>query len=358
MSLRWSIVRALSLFSGAGIGEFYLKNIGIDVVLANEIVKTRAETHKNFFPDCEMIIGDITDTETQRTIIEKSKKYGVQLVIATPPCQGLSSAGSNKTESSLYNDPRNFLVLSALNIINEISPDYIIIENVPRFQQMLFPVDKQLVNLDSILKFNYKDNYEIDCQIFNAADYGIPQTRYRIVYRLWKKGHKWSLPLKKDPVTLQEAIGDLPSLEAGESSSIKNHFARLHPYNQIVCMRHTPTGQSAFKNKIFFPKKTDGSKIKGYGNSYKRMRWDCPAPTITMRNEIISSQENVHPGRQISSDTWSDARVLTLRELLIVSSLPPDLDKPGNLTETAFRQLIGEGVPPKLMEEILKGIED
>lgn len=110
------------------------------------------------------------------------------------------------------------------------------------------------------------------------------------------------------------------------------------------------------KNKIYYPKKPDGSRITGYGNSYKRMRWDYPAPTITMRNEIVSSQENVHPGRPLPDGLWSDARVLTLRELLIVSSLPPDMDIPANLTETAFRQLIGEGIPPKLMKEIMRGI--
>ncbi len=86
------------------------------------------------------------------------------------------------------------------------------------------------------------------------------------------------------------------------------------------------------------------------------MRWDAPAPTITMRNEIISSQENVHQGRQLANRCWSDARVLTLRELLIVSSLPPDVDSPPCMTETAFRQIIGEGIPPLMLEKIMKGI--
>jgi DNA (cytosine-5)-methyltransferase 1 len=121
-------------------------------------------------------------------------------------------------------------------------------------------------------------------------------------------------------------------------------------------MRHTPTGHSAFENNVFFPKKTNGERISGYGNTYMRMRWDKPAPTITMRNECISSQENVHPGRPSGDGTWSDARVLTLRELLIVSSLPADLDIPSNMTETAFRQVIGEGIPPLMLKKILEGI--
>ena len=351
------MIKAASLFSGAGIGEFYLKAIGIDVLIANEIVKSRANTHALLYPDCLMINADITEKQTQHKIIKECKKKHINMIIATPPCQGLSSAGSNRTEESLYDDPRNFLILSAINIVDEIMPDYFIVENVSRFQQMLFPYNGKLVGLQDLLEYKYSSIYNISCDILNAADYGVPQTRLRIVYRMWKKNLQWKLPQKETPITLQDAIGDLPPLEAGESSSIKNHFARKHPRNQIECMMHTPTGQSAFKNDVYYPKKTDGSRIKGYGNTYKRMRWDSPAPTITMRNEIISSQENVHPGRKINDDTWSDARVLTLRELLIVSSLPADLNQPSNISETAFRQLIGEGIPPLMMKKIMKGID-
>lgn len=351
------MIKAASLFSGAGIGEHYLKDVGIDVVLANEIVTSRSVTHQFFYPNCCMVNADITEETTQSTIIRKCKEEGVRLIIATPPCQGLSSAGSNRTEASLYKDPRNFLILSALNIVDQVKPDYFVVENVPRFQRMIFPNDGQMITLIELLKHKYSDQYNIEYSVFNAADYGVPQTRLRVVYRMWKKGLEWSLPEMQKQITLREAIGDLPSLEAGQKSNIKNHFARKHPQNHIDCMKHTPTGMSAFKNEIHFPQKPDGSRIKGYGNTYKRMRWDSPAPTITMRNEIISSQENVHPGKQIGPDLWSDARVLTLRELLIVSSLPPELDQPPNLTETAFRQLIGEGIPPLLMKEIMKGIK-
>lgn len=351
------MIRAASLFSGAGIGEYYLRDIGIDVVIADEIVKARAETHAILYPNCHMVNADITEENTQHLIIEECKNKKINMIIATPPCQGLSSAGSNRTEESLYGDPRNFLILSALKIVDEIRPDYFIVENVPRFQQMLFPYEHDLIGLLELLRNKYSEEYEITCDVLNAADYGVAQTRYRVVYRMWKKGLHWKLPDKQKQMTLREAIGDLPSLEAGQTSTLKNHFARKHPDNHIECMKHTPSGQSAFRNEVHYPKKPDGSRIKGYGNTYKRMRWDYPAPTITMRNEIISSQENVHPGRQIGDDTWSDARVLTLRELLIVSSLPADLDQPNNLTETAFRQLIGEGIPPLMLKEIMKGIE-
>lgn len=352
-------MKALSLFSSAGIGEFYFKEIGIDVVIANEIVPSRAKAHQFLYPDCEMITADITNEGVQELIIKAAKEKKIDLIIATPPCQGLSTAGSNKSEESLYKDPRNYLILSALNIVSEIRPDYFVIENVPRFQKMKYTDGEDLLSLFDLLKKKYSDEYEITCNVFNAADYGIPQTRFRVVYRMWKKGLSWKMPQKEAKiVSVQDAIGDLPSLEPGEDSGIKNHVARLHPSNQIECMRYTPTGKSAFANLEHYPKKKDGTRISGYPNSYKRIRWDIPAPTVTMRNEIISSQENVHPGRELGNGKWSDARVLTLRELLIISSLPPDLDKPDNLTDTAFRQLIGEGIPPKLMEVIMKGIGD
>ncbi len=350
-------MNALSLFSSAGIGEYYLREIGIDVVLANELVPIRAETHRILYPSCEVINADIVLEDTQKEIVSKSRDKEIEIMIITPPCQGVSTVGKNKSEKSIFKDPRNYLILSALNIVDSIKPKYFLIENVPRFQEMRLPYENQEMSLEQLLRMKYGQEYHVTCDILNAADYGVPQTRYRVVYRVWKKGYTWELPKKERQITLREAIGDLPSLEAGEKSDIKNHYARKHALNHIECMRYTPTGKSAFENQEHYPKKMDGAKIKGYGNTYKRMRWDYPAPTITMRNEIISSQENVHPGRKRTDGLWSDARILTLRELLIVSSLPGDLDRPENISETQFRQLVGEGIPPKMSKKILEGIK-
>jgi DNA (cytosine-5)-methyltransferase 1 len=167
----------------------------------------------------------------------------------------------------------------------------------------------------------------------------------------------WNDPTPNDHViTLREAIGDLPSLEAGEDSGIKNHWARLHPRQQIDWLRHTPEGCSAVYNTEHYPQKENGERIKSYANCYKRMVWDAPSPTVTMRNEIMSSQDKVHPGRDLGNGLWSDARVLTLRELLIVMSMPPDLDLPTFVSDTALRQYIGEGIPSLMVKKIMQGI--
>jgi DNA (cytosine-5)-methyltransferase 1 len=348
---------ALSLFSCIGVGEYYLKDIGINTTVANEIDPKRCQGYKFFYPETEVICGDISDEGVKSKIISESKKHCVDLIIATPPCQGMSSVGKNRNDGSLHTDTRNSLILETLEIIDSISPNYIIIENVPRFLKVKYSYKNKLLTIPQLLTEKYGTKFNIKVDIFNSADFGVPQVRKRAFIRLYKKGLSWNNPLlEKNHISVAEAIGCLPSLESGMFSELKNHWARIHPKNQIEWMRSTPTGETAFNNKENFPVNKDGRKIKGYKNCYRRIDWDKPAPAITMRNEIISSQNNVHPGRPLNKNTWSDARVLTLRELLILTSLPPEMDLPMDISESALRHFIGEGIPPKMMKKILAGI--
>ena len=352
-----NILRALSLFSSAGIGEFYLEDIGIEVAVSNELIEKRAKVHQFFYPKSKMFNGDIRDENIKNKIINKSKELDVKLLIATPPCQGMSLAGKNKSQDDMNNDPRNYLIFDVLEIIDSLDLDYILIENVPRFLKLYYPFNNKWMNIVEILNEKYKERYKIEAEIINSADLGVPQTRNRAIIKVYKKDLTWKKPVYVDKyITVRDAIGNLPSLESGEHSHIKNHWARIHPKNQIKWMKNTPTGKSAIDNDVYYPCKEDGSRIKGYNTCYKRMEWDKPALTITMRNEIISSQNNVHPGRQLKDGTWSDARVLSIRELLILSSISGDLDIPEFVSDTEFRHLIGEGVPPLMMKKILQGI--
>ncbi|MDD7180968.1 MAG: DNA cytosine methyltransferase [Bacilli bacterium] len=225
-----------------------------------------------------------------------------------------------------------------------------------KFLKLYFPHNGKLELLIDIFKEKYSDAYNIDSFVLNAKDYGVPQSRPRGFIRLWKKGLKWGLPIKKKEITLREAIGNLPSLESGEKSEIKWHFSKVHNEREILAMRHTPEGQSALKNKVFYPKKQDGTPIKGFHNTYKRMKWDEPCPARAMNNGNMGGHNNVHPGRLLPDGTWSDARVLTLRELFIVSSLPADMDLPDWCTDNLIRTVIGEAIPPKFSESIVERI--
>lgn len=348
-------MKALSLFSSAGIGNLYLKDIGIDVVVANELLEKRAKFYKELNPETDVIVGNIQNKEIKEEIIDKLE-VDVDILIATPPCQGMSLIGKNKSHDDLIKDKRNYLIFDALDILDKHNFNYVLIENVPRFLSLLYPYDDNFITIEELLNKKYGNKYIIEAEIFNVKEYGVAQSRPRAVVRMYKKGLKWSKPMKCKEITTKEAIGNLPSLEAGENSGIKHHYARNHIERHTEVMKYTPTGKSAFENNKHYPKKANGERAKGFVSTYARMCWDKPAPAITMRSDAISSQQNVHPGRKKNDGTYSDARVLTLREILILFSIDPDIDLPDWATDTFMRQIIGEGVPPLFMKKIMEGI--
>jgi DNA (cytosine-5)-methyltransferase 1 len=234
-----------------------------------------------------------------------------------------------------------------------------LIENVPALLKFQLNYKNEFRTVLEILKFEFDEIYNIEASVVDASDYGVPQTRLRAIIKMNKIGTRWNWPQKEtNKITVEEAIGFLPSLEAGEKSNIKWHFARNHSENNILWMKHTPTGETAFSNKIYYPQKSDGTRIKGYESSYRRMRWDAPAPTITIRNDCIASQRNVHPGRLLPDGTYSDARVLTPLELMLLNSLPMNWNIPDDTPEILIRQCIGESIPPLMIKKIARGIYD
>lgn len=349
-------MRGLSLFAGAGIGETYLSSCGINIVVANELVEKRANLYKELYPKCNMICGDITDANIFNKIIHSSKN--IEFLIASPPCQGMSIAGKNRCNETMLSDDRNYLINYVIQAIDELLPRYVLIENVPALLRLKLPYKGKKCKITEILSMKFGSMYTIESKIVDSADYGVPQTRLRAIIKMYPKREKWLWPeIVEKKVTVREAIGYLPSLEAGETSGIKWHFARKHNARHIEWMKHTPTGMSAFNNTIYFPKKKDGTRIKGYNSSYRRIKWDEPAPTITIRNDAISSQRNVHPGRLLPDGTYSDARVLTPLELMILNSLPKDWKIPNDTPEILIRQVIGESIPPLLIKRIVGEIE-
>ena len=351
------MIKGASMFASAGIGETYFKNAGINIVVANELLAKRGRFYSEMNPDSNMIVGDIRDKEIKNKFLELITD-DVKFLIATPPCQGISNLGKNRTLDDKMNDARNYLIFDVIDIIDKKDFNYIMIENVPGFFKVLLPYKNELKTIKEILEDKYLTKYHIEMKVLNAKDYGVPQSRPRAITIMYKKGLKWKWPKKQKEITLKEAIGHLPSLESGQESNLKYHNSRKHLDTHILWMKHTPTGCSAHDNIEFYPVKKDGSRIKGFNATYKRMKWDAPAPAVTMRSDAISSQENVHPGRKLNDGTYSDARVLTLRELFIVESLPEEWDIPSWCSDTFIRQIIGEAVPPMLAYNVVKGIGD
>lgn len=371
-------MNVLSLFANIGVAEAYLRDINVEVVVANEIDKRRAKLYQDIYPECNMICGDITEELVFKKIIEESIKKRVDVIMATPPCQGMSTAGQQDE-----NDERNSLVIPVIRAIQQIKPKYVFIENVPQFLNTEIMVDGIRVPIPTIIKKELGENYNIVMEVIDTANYSVPQTRERTIVLLSKKdtGFIWNLPHKDEKVvTMRDAIGDLPIIDPYIKDISREELLEMYPHyekrkkaalkisrwnsppvhikRQVVAMQHTPTGCSAFDNKEFYPIKENGDPVKGYHNTYKRQNWDTPAYTVTMDNRKISSQNNVHPGRKQRNGLYSDARTLTVYEIMLIMSLPPNWPIPSKTSEAFLRRIIGEGIPPlfvkKVFEELLR----
>lgn len=373
----------LSLFSSVGIAETYLQKHGITIKVANELLHNRVMFHQHLYPYCDVVEGDINDENIYSLIVKKSKENKCNFIIATPPCQGMSTVGKK-----LKDDPRNRLIIPVVKMIKEIQPKFAFIENVPELLYTKILIEEEWISILDYIEKELKDMYVFnDNKIINAMHYGIPQSRERCVILLAHKetGVKWEFP-EPSPniITLRDSIGDLPPLDPDvtdishekrnllfpEYESKKKeamivskwHYPPRHKLRHVVAMQHTPEGKSAWENEIYYPTLKDGTKSKGYKNTYKRQWWDKPAYTVTKYTSRIGSQENGHPGRVIvASDDeetrlFSDARVFSIYELMIVSGLPVDWNIPDWASSNLIREAIGEGVPPKLVEVAIKKI--
>ena len=371
-----SKLNGLSLFANVGVAETYLDELGIEIKVANELEPKRAKFYSHLYPKTNMIIGDITDEKIRNIIVLESKKNNVDFIIATPPCQGMSLAG--KMDKF---DKRNQLIYYAIEVIKKIKPKYILLENVPQLLRTKIKVDNVIISIPEYINKELDDYYNFaDENIVSAKDYDVPQMRKRNIFLLSRKdmNYVWQVPKKKKIITLRDAIYDLPSvdplLKEGLEETLKLfpdflikkenaekvsrfHSPPIHAKKHVVAMMHTPSGCTAFDNKIFYPKKDDGTRVNGHYNTYRRFEWDKPARTITQNNGVISSLCCVHPGKSYVKNgevLYSDPRCLTLYEIFIVFSLPKDWNVPDWADERFIRRVVGEGIPPMLIKNIVE----
>jgi len=372
--------KILSLFANIGVAEAYLDEIGCDVVVANELIKRRADLYSKIYPQTKMICGDINSSNISDQVIALSKQENVDVILATPPCQGMSTAGEQKED-----DVRNLLILPVISIIKRLCPKYVMIENVRNFINTKIHYNGKFVLITDVIKTELSSTYNISVNVINTENYEVPQSRERMIILLSRLDcHEWLLPTPSTHiVTLEETIGWIPQIDPYVKDIDEDSFKRLFPhfeerkkkaleiskwnippthiYRQVEVMQYTPTGKSAFDNAIHKPIKADGSLVKGYKNTFTRQRWDTPAYTVTMDNRKISSQGNVHPGRFLrhcnnGEDLYSDPRALTLYELMLIMSLPKDWPLPDNAEEAFVRRIIGEGIPPLFVKKLFKNI--
>lgn len=369
----------VSLFSSAGVGCYGFKTEGFDCVATNELIKRRLEIQK-LNKKCKYetgyICGDITNKSIKKLIFNEIKRWKINdgvdkidVLMATPPCQGMSTANYKKNNEIV----RNSLVVEAIHMIKKIMPRIFIFENVKTFLKIMC-IDEneqhssQHLTIGSCIQTNLGDKYNIFSREINFMDYGVPSSRPRtIVIGTLKTERNFSplniFPLSQPRISLRQAIGNLPSLRYG--SCDKNdfyHSFRTYPKYMRKWIHNLKPGESAFKNSTNnLPyKMVNGVKQilkSGFmGNKFRRMFWDKPAPCITTRNDQLASQSTIHP---------SDDRVLSIRELMKVMAIPNsfkwvDVENKTNIdgNETLIRQSIGEAVPTKIIQSIAHNIKE
>lgn len=377
----------ISLFSSAGVGCYGFKMNGFECIATNEIIERRLNVQK-FNHKCKYdsgyICGDITDKSTKNCLFNEVDKWkrieginNVTVVIATPPCQGMSVANHKKAENEIV---RNSLVIESLKIIEEINPLFFILENVPAFMKTVCTdTDNNEKTISEAIEQHLGESYSIYSQVINFKDYGACSSRSRtVVIGVRRDLADFISPFElfpdfKPERTLREVIGDLPSLkQLGEiSENDIYHSFRAYPEHMRSWISDLKEGESAFDqqdiNKI--PHKIENGKIvinkRKNGDKYRRQFWDKVGPCIHTRNDQLASQNTIHP---------VDDRVFSIRELMRMMTIPDSFrwsnipeEQLNSLStdkkraflkkeEIKIRQCLGEAVPTVIFESIAQKI--
>lgn len=340
----------VELFCGCGGTSCGFEMAGYDILLGVDIHAPAIETFQANHPLSSTILGDIrkvTPDDIKKLINYKK----IDVLIGGVPCQGFSL--NNKKRN--FDDKRNFLYIEFLRFIKVLQPKVVIIENVSGMKST-----KNGEFVDAIKKeISEAGNYSVTSEMLNAADFGVPQKRQRLIFVGIRDGEEFNFNdliktngpgTGKEYLTVKDAIGDLPSLKAGESSDryvmppfseyqrimrknvtevLSNHQAPKHPVDTIEKIRNTPQGEPMypkFKQRI-------------------RLALNMPSPTQV--------SGGIRPQFQFGHPT--DDRGLTIRERCRIQSFPDDFVVKGGIVQG--RVQTGNAVPPLLAKALADGIK-
>lgn len=378
----------VSLFSSAGIGCYGFKMEDFECIATNELIERRLNVQK-FNKKCKYdsgyICGDITLEDTKKKLFNEIKMWekkeqldNVDVVIATPPCQGMSVANLKKNNEM----NRNSLVVESIKIVKEIRPKIFIFENVSAFlKTACIDIDGNVKSIEEAINYNLQKDYVIMSRVINFKDYGSNSSRTRtLVIGVRSDFENYISPIdlfpkRRKEKTLRQVIGKLKPLNKfGEISKDDiYHFFRVYPEHMRRWIHDLKEGESAFdqEDDAKKPHTIVNGKIKinanKTGDKYKRQYWDKVAPCIHTRNDQLASQNTIHP---------VDDRVFSVRELMNIMTIPKsfkwvDLDEKylNSLTyeekrkflkkeEINIRQSIGEAVPTEIFRQIAEKIKE
>lgn len=308
----------IDLFTGAGGLSCGLTMAGFRPVGSVEILESAVKTYRRNFSINKgfgetVESRDIREESVKQALIDKVKNKHIHLIAGGFPCQGFSMAGNR-----IVDDKRNSLYREMLNIVSRIKPDFVLMENVEGLRSMLGGQVEQKIISD------YKEiGYEINVTVLNAADYGVPQTRKRVIFignRIGLKNfHPKPILTPAKYKTVKDGIEKF--LNIPEDKSINHEFTR-HTKEMVERLAKIPEGKSLYAN---------------YSDAWKKVFWNKPSPTVKENHGGV----NVHPILP---------RVMTPRELAALQSFPDDFIFEGNKKWQLVQ--IGNAVPPLLGKAI------
>ena len=318
----------VDLFCGAGGFTAGFERAGLKNVFSIDFDKNFCKTYKRNFPEHHLIEKDITllTTKEIRNILGNTK---VDIVIGGPPCQGFSIAGN--IGRKFLDDDRNKLFNEFVRVVKIVRPAVFVMENVAR----LFSHNNNRTRRD-ILKSFYEIGYKTECKVVNAADYGIPQVRRRVLF-IGTRNKKLQITFPEasvsHKVTVSDALEDMPALNSGESSdAFFNHKAMRHSDQMITKMNFVLDGGDRLQIPASIRPRT--------GDARKYIRYDSNAPSVTVTGDM----------RKIFH--FSQNRALTVRELARLQSFSDDFIFEG--TSISQQQQVGNAVPPLMAETIAR----
>lgn len=308
----------IDLFCGCGGASLGFIRKGFKIVAALDKDPKVVETyHRNI--GIQPLVGDIENVRGREILkVAGLKKGEPTVLIGCPPCQGFTSHIGRAGKR----DKRNGLVEVYAQRVGEILPLFMVFENVPGILR-----DHGKKHFELFLERLDDLGYTAVWDVLQAADYGVPQLRKRVVVIA---GRDKSLRLRlPEPThrghwrTVRDAIADLPSLRAGECHpAVPNHIAPNHSPRILKLIRHIPKdGGGRFDLPRHLWLKCH-LKHDGHRDVYGRMRWDAPAPTLTYGCTNPSRGRFIHPEQDRSITPREAARLQSFPDGFIFYSTP------------------------------------
>lgn len=308
----------VDLFAGAGGLSCGLTMAGFTPVASVEIMDAAVETYKHNFIekkgfDEAVETRDIREEDVKQKLYDEIGERHINVVVGGFPCQGFSMSGNR-----VITDERNSLYLEMKKIVEHLQPEYVVMENVEGLRSMMNgAIEKKIIE-------DYKAiGYDINVTILNSADYGVAQTRRRVIFIGNRIGgtnyHPQPFLDKEHYKTLGEEIERFMNLPNDKSI---NHIITKHSQEMADRIMEVPEGKSLYGN---------------YSDAWKKSPWDKPSCTVKENHGGV----NLHPKLP---------RVLTPRELAALQSFPDDFIFQGSKKWQLVQ--IGNAVPPLLGKAI------